>query len=146
VLAVRERGINISRLATIPAAYSSAECCGAPLLPMLTRDVKESGLACIHCGAAAMTMENVPTEIASALKKWAEAYAEVHAVAHWEEENQKRVKSYDDAVEEAAQKAEDLLAEAGFELAPSLLDHFAAVVWEDQDECLEVMPEDIPTE
>ena len=145
VLVVRDRGINIARLATIPAAYRIGECCGAPLLPMLTRDVNESGLCCVHCGNSAVTLEDLPAKLSETLKTWAEKYAEVHAVAHWDEEKQKRVKSYDEKIEEAAQRAEDLLAEAGFELAPNLLSEFAAVIWEDQDECLEVLPEDIPT-
>jgi hypothetical protein len=146
VLVVRERGINVSRLATIPAAYGSAECCGAPMLPMLTRDANESGLGCVHCGNTAMPLDELPAEISSLLKSWAETYAEVHAVAHWDDEKQKRVKNYEEKIEEAAQKAEDLLAQAGFDLAPKLLEQFAAVIWEDQDECLEVLPEDIPTE
>jgi len=28
-------------------------------------------------------------------------------------------------------------------LAPKLLNHFPAIIWEDQDECLEVRPEDV---
>ena len=32
---------------------------------------------------------------------------------------------------------------AGRELAPKLLNVYAAVIWEDQDECLEVRPEDV---
>jgi hypothetical protein len=38
---------------------------------------------------------------------------------------------------------EELLGFAGKTLAPKLLDHYPAIVWEDQDECLEVRPEDI---
>ena len=34
--------------------------------------------------------------------------------------------------------------EAGRTLAKQLLEHYPAVIWEDQDECLEVRPEDIP--
>jgi len=36
-----------------------------------------------------------------------------------------------------------LLARAGRDLAPKLLNSYAAAVWEDQDECLEVRPEDV---
>ena len=32
----------------------------------------------------------------------------------------------------------------GAQIAPKFLDFYPAVVWEDQDECLEVRPEDIP--
>ena len=40
-------------------------------------------------------------------------------------------------------QAEQMLARAGRELAPKLLHSYAAAVWEDQDECLEVRPEDV---
>jgi hypothetical protein len=43
----------------------------------------------------------------------------------------------------AAQKAETLLAFAGGKLALQFLDHYPVIIWEDQDECLEVTPEDI---
>ena len=48
------------------------------------------------------------------------------------------------AVEKAAKDAERLLALSGVQIAPKFLDFYPAVVWEDQDECLEVRPEDIP--
>src|SRR5947208_9031082 len=44
-----ERQIWLKRLATAPAAYPEAPCCRAPLLPLLTRDVKDAGLICQHC-------------------------------------------------------------------------------------------------
>ena len=43
----------------------------------------------------------------------------------------------------AAQDAEKLLVEAATELMPPLLEVYPAVIWEDQDECLEVRPEDV---
>ena len=43
----------------------------------------------------------------------------------------------------AAKAAEKLLSTCGRELAPQLLNFYAAVIWEDQDECLEVRPEDL---
>src|SRR5919205_364008 len=45
-----DRQIWFKRLATIPPAYLEAPCCRAPLLPLFTRDVLESGLICQHCG------------------------------------------------------------------------------------------------
>jgi hypothetical protein len=39
--------------------------------------------------------------------------------------------------------AEKLLAVAGSEIAPKFLDAYATIIWEDQDECLEVRPEDV---
>jgi hypothetical protein len=53
------------------------------------------------------------------------------------------VRDYDQACEEAAGKAEKLLATAGSQLLPPFLEHYSAIIWEDQDECLEVRPEDI---
>ena len=46
-------------------------------------------------------------------------------------------------LENAAEEVERLLATAGHKIAPKLLEHYPAVVWEDQDECLEVRPEDV---
>ena len=43
----------------------------------------------------------------------------------------------------ASAVAERLLARAGGQLAPGLLEFYPTVVWEDQDECLEVRPEDV---
>ena len=74
--------------------------------------------------------------------KWAEEYAPVHAVAHWEDSKQKPAKRYQDKLEGAAESAEQLLAGCQA-LARKLLDSYPTVIWEDQDECLEVRPEDI---
>src|SRR5687768_10091500 len=38
-----DRQVWLKRLFDPPAAYQSAPCCRAPLLPLLTRDVIESG-------------------------------------------------------------------------------------------------------
>lgn len=137
-----DRGLWLQRLATIPAAYVEAGCCRAPLVPLLTRDIKESGFGCPHCGGTSVAFEDIPAELRDALEQWSSEYAPVHAVAHWDETKQKRSR-YEDQLEEAAQAAERLLAEAGQKLAPRLLDHYPAVIWEDQDECLEVRPEDV---
>jgi hypothetical protein len=138
-----DRGVSVQRLATFPAAYIEAECCRAPLIPLLTRDVKESGLGCPHCGATAVPFDEIPEPVRSELADWAKEYSEVHAVAHWDEEKQKRVKNYNEKIEEAAQQAEELLAYSAQKLVPRLLSTYPAVIWEDQDECLEVRPEDI---
>jgi hypothetical protein len=138
-----DRGIWLKRLATAPAAYPESPCCRAPLLPLLTRDVRDSGLICQHCGESAVPWNELPAALRRSLSAWGEEYEPVHAVAHWDERRQKSVPDYDAAYEEAAEKAEELLARAGHDLAPSLLEHFPAIVWEDQDECLEVRPEDV---
>jgi len=138
-----DRQIWLKRLASPPAAYVEAACCRAPLLPLLTRDLLESGLVCQHCSGTAVPFEEIPDKLQTAVKAWAEEYAPVHAVAHWEDRQRKSAGNYDRAFEDAAKQAERLLARAANQIAPEFLDFYAAIVWEDQDECLEVRPEDI---
>jgi len=139
-----DRQIWLKRLATPPAAYPEAACCRAPLLPLLTRDILESGLVCQHCSGTAVAFEDIPAELKTLVKAWAEEYHPVHAIAHWEDQQRKSAGNYDQAYEDAARDAERLLARAGNELAAKFLDFYPAAVWEDQDECLEVRPEDVP--
>lgn len=138
-----ERQVWLKRLATPPAAYAESPCCRAPMLPLLSRDVCESGLICQHCGDTLAAFDEIPAEVRPQLESWAARYASVHAVAHWDDRQRKSARDYDRALENAATEAEHLLAAAGRDLAPALLDFYPAVVWEDQDECLEVRPEDI---
>lgn len=138
-----DRQIWFKRLATPPVAYAESPCCRAPRLPLLTRDVKEAGLVCVHCSEPLIPFEEIPAEIRPALDAWATEYAPVHQVAHWDDRQQKLAGNYNRAYEEAAQKAEHLLARAGYRIAVELLEFYPAVVWEDHDECLEVQPEDI---
>lgn len=141
----QERQIWLKRLATLPSDYAEAPCCRAPLLPLLTRDVLESGLLCQHCNGTSVPFDEIPADLRSAIKEWAEEYAPVHAVAHWEDRKRK-AGNYDNALDDAAEAAEKLLAFAGVRLAPKFLEFWPAMVWEDQDECLEVRPEDLPVE
>jgi hypothetical protein len=113
------------------------------MLPLLTRDVNEVGLICQHCSETLVPFDEVPAPLKDELGNWASEYAPVHAVAHWDDRQRKAAGDYDHAFESAAEEAEGLLARAGRELAPKLLEFYAAVVWEDQDECLEVRPEDV---
>ena len=138
-----ERQIWFKRLASPPAAYRESPCCRAPLLPLFTRDITDTGMVCQHCGDVCVPFEEIPAELQSELRDWAEKYAPVHAVAHWDDAQRKRGGSYDNKLEEAATKAERLLGTAGRKIVPKLLEYYPAVVWEDQDECLEVRPEDI---
>ena len=138
-----ERQIWLKRMVTMPHAYTEAACCRAPLLPLLTRDIVESGLVCQHCSATAVAFDDLPREMQEPIRQWAAQYAPVHAVAHWDDRQRKQSGSYNQAYEEAAQSAESLLAQAGTRRAPPFLELYPAIVWEDQDECLEVRPEDI---
>jgi hypothetical protein len=138
-----ERQIWHKRLVNMPATYPEAGCCRAPSLPLLTRDVRETGLICQHCNETLVRFEDVPPELHEVLEAWAGDYEPVHAVAHWDDRQRKGAGDYDRAYEKAAQDAERLLLRAGNELAPELLNFYPAVIWEDQDECLEVRPEDL---
>jgi hypothetical protein len=138
-----DRGTWLKRLANAPAAYTEAPCCRAPLLPLVTRDVMETGLICVHCGQTAVAFEDIRADLRERLEKWANEYAPVHHVAHWDEREQASVANYDKAYEAAATQAEVLLAQAAAKILPGFLDDYPAIVWEDQDECLEVLPQDI---
>jgi len=138
-----QRQIWLKRLATPPAAYPESGCCRAPMLPLLTRDVQEAGLVCQHCNQTLVPFEEIPVVLKPRIATWAAKYSPVHTIAHWDDRQRKTVGDYDRAYEKAAGQAEDLLAQAGAEIAPLLLEFYPAVVWEDQDECLEVRPEDV---
>ena len=138
-----EKQIWFKRLATPPAAYAESPCCRAPFLPLLTRDVRAEGLICQHCNEILVPSAEIPVELKAELDVWASQYQPVHDVAHWDDRQRRRVPNYDDAYEKAAQQAEGFLFQLGRNLAPKLLDHYPTVIWEDQDECLEVRPEDI---
>jgi hypothetical protein len=137
-----QRQVWLKRLATPPSAYAEAECCRAPMLPLLTRDVRESGLICQHCTETLVPFDDIPEPLRTELDKWADQYAPVHAVAHWED-RQRKTGNYDQAYENAATEAERLLGLVAREIMPKFLDFYPAAVWEDQDECLSVQPEDI---
>ena len=137
------RHIWLKRLVAPPPAYSESPCCRAPMLPLLTRDVREVGLVCQHCSETLVAFEDIATVLQGELESWAAEYSPVHAVAHWDDRQRKEAGNYDHAFDGAAEEAERLLAQAGRALAPKLLEFYPAVVWEDQDECLEVRPEDV---
>jgi hypothetical protein len=138
-----ERQIWLKRLVATPPAYSESPCCRAPMLPLLTRDVHEAGLICQHCSETLVPFDEISASLQAELADWASRYAPVHAVAHWDDRQRKAAGNYDHAYETAAEEAERLLAEAGRKLTPRLLESYPAAVWEDQDECLEVRPEDV---
>jgi hypothetical protein len=137
-----ERQIWLKRLVAMPRAYFESPCCRAPMLGLLTRDVCETGLICQHCNETVVPFDEIPGAIQNELQSWSSEYAPIHAVAHWDDRQRKSAGDYDRAYENAADQAEQLLARAA-SLAATLLDAYPAVIWEDQDECLEVRPEDV---
>lgn len=138
-----DRQVWLKRLVSVPVAFYESSCCRAPIAPLLTRDVMETGLICQHCSETVVAFDELPSELQEAVKNWSADYAPIHAVAHWDDRQRKTVPNYDKAYENAAQRAEKILAFAGTKLAPQFLEHYPMIIWEDQDECLEVTPEDI---
>jgi len=138
-----EKQIWLQRLVTPPSAYAISGCCRAPMLPLLTRDVRDAGLVCQHCSETLVPFDEIPEPVQSELEAWGAEYAPIHAVAHWDDRQRKAAGDYDHAYETAAEEAERLLAQAGKLIAPKLLEFYATILWEDQDECLEVRPEDV---
>ena len=143
----QERHIWLQRLAHPPPAYSESPCCRAPLLPLLTRDVRETGLVCQHCSETLVPFDELPSVLnpeqgflVTANNRTA---PDDYPFPLSDDDQRKKAGDYDRAYEKAADKAEALLARGGRELAPRLLEFYPAVVWEDQDDCLEVRPEDV---
>src|SRR5689334_24351914 len=60
-----DRQIWLKRLATMPMDYSEASCCRAPLIPVFTRDLLETGLGCPHCNGTAVAFDDCPRELQS---------------------------------------------------------------------------------
>ena len=108
-----ERQIWLKRLVTLPAGYTESACCRAPMLPLLTRDVREAGLICQHCNGTLVVFEEIPGVLQGELEAWAAEYEPVHAVAHWDDRQRKSVGNYDRACESAAEQVERLLERAG---------------------------------
>jgi hypothetical protein len=142
-ITAHKRGLRIGRLARIPMEFNEAPCCGAPLLPLVTRDIHEEGLLCYHCHAKAIPFEEIPEPQQTALEAWAKEYAVIHAVAHWNDQERERCPDYDKAYNQAAEQAEHMLHTLATELIPALLEAYPALVWEDHDECLDVRADDI---
>src|SRR5688572_16831109 len=138
-----DRQVWFKRFATPPPAYVESPCCRAPHLPLFTRDILETGLICQHCGDTCFPFDELPAELQLPVRAWADKYGPVHAVAHWDDAERKISGDYDNAFETAAKKAGKLLADAGAKVLPRFHDRHAAVIWEDQDGCLEGRPEEI---
>lgn len=142
-MVAHDRQIWLKRLASRPAPFTEAPCCRAPLVPLFTRDVKDTGLVCLHCGETAVTLDELPADLVRLIVQWSQTYAPVHHVAHWDEAQRRRVANYEDELDRAFEVARDLLLQLHQDILPQLLLLYPAVVWEDHDECLDVRPEDL---
>lgn len=138
-----ERHIWLKRLVTIPANYAESECCRAPMLPIFTREVLECGLVCHHCSETLIPFDDMPPSLQPVIQTWAEAYDRNHAVAHWEDEQREQCDDYEAVLEKAKNACCQLFEQAATSLLPPLLEFYPLVLWEDQDECLGIRPEDI---
>ena len=140
-----ERDIWQKRVSAIPHGYHASECCASPILPLFSRDITETGLICEHCGGTTVPFKELPNELKPPLSKWAKEYGKIHEIAHWSDEKKKGVSDYQSRVEMAAKSAEQLLHAAVTNILPNFLEFYPTIIWEDQDECLDVRPEDIGT-
>ena len=138
-----DRELWQKRSIAIPHGYHALDCCAAPVLPLFSRDIVESGLICEHCGETAIPFAHLLRETKKTLKDWSVRYHKAHQVAHWSEQQKKEISNYSHCYENAAKAAERLLHDAAAQILPAFLDHFPTILWEDQDECLDVRPEDI---
>ena len=139
-----QRQVWLKRLATPPAAYAEAPCCRAPLLPLLTRDVRESGLLCQHCNETLVPFEEIPSP---------------RCARNWKAGPPSMRRSMPSPIGMIASvkpratttrptktpptKPNACSARPAAPSCPNLSDDYPAAVWEDQDECLSVQPEDI---
>jgi hypothetical protein len=134
-----DRQLWLKRLANFPPKLRTADCCRAAAVPVFTRDVAESGLICFHCQETLLPLEELTLE--KEIRSWAERYQEAHSVAHREEKEQGS--NYSQEFSTAKTTVQRLFREAQEKFFSSLQEDFSILVWEDQDECLQVMPEDI---
>ncbi len=139
-----QRGLRVGRHARVPEGYEAAACCGAPVLPLFTRDVLERGFICTFCDGTLMSLDDLPAEQKEVVGVWARQYAEVHDVAHWDERQRAATGDYEEVYNRAAQQGTEMWVELVDNILPTLVPEiFPAVIWEDQDECLDIRPEDL---
>jgi len=123
--------------------YAPANCCGAPAIPFVTFEVSTHGIYCSCCGEVLVPLDELPGNMSLSFKDWGRAYDAIHQVAHWTDAERKHCGDYNKALDQACEKAVPLLARLGYELVPPLLARFPTLFWEDSDNCLDVIPEDI---
>ncbi len=123
--------------------YPSAACCGAPAIPFISFEVCTHGIYCSCCGEVLVTIEDLPEKLAHDFRHWSKKYDALHQVAHWSDDERKKHGDHNKALDQACDQASPLLAKLGYQLAPQLLHHHPTVFWDDADNCLDIIPEEI---
>ena len=59
-----------------------------------------SGLICQHCNETLVPFDEIADDVRAGLDAWAKEYEPVHAVAHWDDHQRRRVGNYDAAYRE----------------------------------------------
>ncbi|MGV3773034.1 MAG: hypothetical protein ACO1QB_09040 [Verrucomicrobiales bacterium] len=139
-----ERQIWLKRLANHPPEFPPAKCCRSPLFVILSRDLLKTGLICMHCEETAVDFDELPADVKTMLQPWMERYGSLHEVAHREDDEQDAA-VYDDELQKAKEIAQAMLSSLEKAILPNLLEFVPAIAWEDQDECLDIAPEEIKT-
>ncbi|MDD2708983.1 MAG: hypothetical protein PHV34_13435 [Verrucomicrobiae bacterium] len=140
---IQQRDLWSRRLVSMSSHYQPAECCGAPSIPLVSHDICKYGLYCSNCGTELAELAGFPPGIVKTFNAWGAAYETYHQVAHWPDDKRRKKDDYEAAMETAREKALPLLSQLGFSLAPRFLEFYPAVFWEDGDDCLDIIPEDL---
>ncbi|MFQ3670704.1 MAG: hypothetical protein SNJ84_04525 [Verrucomicrobiia bacterium] len=139
-----QRGLRIARHARVPEGYEAAVCCGAPMVPLFTRDVLERGFICPFCDGTVRGVDDLPDDAQQRVRSWAEQYGELHEVAHWDERQRAASGDYEEVFNRAAQRGTEMWIELVEQVLPMLVPEvFPTMIWEDHDECLDIRPEDM---
>jgi len=114
-----ERQIWFKRLANPPQAYAESPCCRAPMLPLLTRDVRDAGLICQHCSDTLTAVRRDPRAFAGGVGRlgspiWTGPCRST--LGRPSAQKQRRLRS---GLRKGGEEAERLLARAGNIMLPN---------------------------
>ena len=138
-----DRSIWHKRLVTMPLDYFESDCCRAPILPLFTREVADCGLICEHCNGTLVEFDDLPKDLQGPTERWADEYDSFHDVAHWNDKKRASCTDYEAEKDAAAAACCELMVKAVKTVLPPYLDTYPVILWEDQDECLNIKPEEI---
>ena len=139
-----DRQIWFKRLATPPAAYAESPCCRAPFLPLLTRDVRESGLICQHCSETLVPFEEIPAEVRAERRGVGAAIRTRPCRRALGRPPAARRGKLRCGLRKRGGAGGTIARARGPRTRAEAAEVYPTVIWEDQDECLEVRPEDVP--